>query len=71
MPSHGGRIIAVALEAKVFSGFLADLPVWVVACRTVETVGPADLVRAGNFLEFTHIAMAPVANARRDGAQVL
>ena len=70
MPCHG-RSAFVALQAKVFPAFLFDLAVRIVAGCAIKSVGTADLVRAGYLLQFALIAMASVANARSNRAQIM
>ena len=43
----------------------------IVAGGAVEAVRTADLVRAGDFLELLHVAVAFVADSRRDRAEML
>ena len=61
----------VALQAKVLPACLFDLAVRIVASGAIESVGTADLVRAGYLLQFALVAMASVANARSNRAQVM
>ena len=59
------------LQAQVLPAGFLDLAVRIVAGGAVEAVGAANLVRAGNLLELLHVAVALVADSRRDRAQVL
>ena len=70
VPGHGRRAVW-HLQAQVLPAGFLDLAVRVVAGGAVETVGAANLVRAGDLLEVLHVAVATVANPRRHGAQVL
>ena len=61
----------VAVQAQVLPRRVEDFPVGVVAGGAVESVGAADLVRAGDPLQVRHIAVAAVADVGRNGAQVV
>ncbi len=63
--------VAMALETEVLAAKFYDLSVRIVASGAIESVGSADLMRAGYFLKFPHIAMAAVASTRCDGAQAM
>ena len=56
---------------RSFRDLLQDLAVRIVAGRAVEPVGTANLVRAGNLLELLHVAVAPVADPRRNRAEMV
>ena len=70
VPRHRGSA-RMTLQAEILPAFLFDLAMGIVARGAVETVGSANLMRAGDLLEFLLIAMALVANARRYGAQIV
>jgi hypothetical protein len=70
MPGHRGSA-RVAAQAEFFPAFLFDFAVRIMARGAVEAVGSANLMRAGDLLEFLLIAVALVANVRRHGAHIV
>ena len=67
MPGHRRSTVTMARQAQVLSRFLANLSVRIVTGRAVESVRTTDLVRAGDLLELSHVAVALIADARRFG----
>jgi len=60
----------MATEAQILPGGFLDLTVRIVARGAIEAVRAANLVRVGDLLQFTLVAVALVADSRRDGAEV-
>ncbi len=71
MPGHGRCARLMAVQAELLSRALQDLAVGVVAGGAVEVVRTADLVRAGNLLQFLLVAVTAIADVGRDGAEVV
>ena len=70
VPGHRRRA-GVATEAEVLPAVFLDLAVRIVAGRAVEAVGAANLVRAGDLLQLALVAVATVADSRRDRAEMV
>lgn len=70
MPGHRRRT-RVATEAQILPAGFQDLAVRIVTGRAVKVVGTANLVRAGDPLEFLHVAVAFVADSGRHRAEML
>ena len=70
MPGHRRRAV-MARQTQLAPRLLQNLPVRIVASRAIEPVLSANLVRPGNLLKLLHVAVAIVADPRRNRAEVL
>ena len=71
MPGHGRCAGLVAVQAELLARALQDLAVRVVAGGAIEIVRTADLVRAGNLLQFLLVTVTPITDVGGDRAKVV